>query len=189
MDTLPTIRHCIVAALSARTVTQSFQAVGAASVATAAAAQDRIGWINFTEGKISRQWGQLQNDHYRAIHSRRTQDQWVAGLVTTLLSMVHSQWLHRCNTLHARDAEGLRLLDAQALATAINFQFDTGIEGLRPHDHPLITRGKERVLRMTGSGKHSWLSSIRIARADFASQVEAENTSMRNMITQYLIHH
>jgi hypothetical protein len=86
MDTLPAIRHCIVAALAARTVTQSFQAVGDASVAAAAAAQDRIGWINFTEGKISKQWRQLQDAHYRATHSRRTQEQWAAGLITTLLS-------------------------------------------------------------------------------------------------------
>jgi hypothetical protein len=158
---------------------QSFQAVGDETVAPAAAAQDHIGWINFTEGKISRRWRQLQSDYYQATHSRRTPDQWTAGLVNTLLSMVHSQWTHRCNILHARDAQGLRLQDARALDTAINHQFDTGLEGLRARDRHLITCGKDRVLQMSGSDKLSWLSSIRIAREEFASQME---------VTQYLIH-
>jgi hypothetical protein len=158
------------------------------SVAIAAAAQDHIGWMNFTEGKILRHWRQLQSDYYQATHSRCTPDQWTAGLVTTLLSMVHSQWTHRCNILHARDAEGLRLQDARALDTAINHQFDTGLEGLRARDYRMITRGKDSVLRLSGSGKLSWLSSIRIAREEFASHMEVENEQMRNIMTQFLIH-
>jgi hypothetical protein len=189
MDTLPAIRRCVVAALSARTVTQSFHAVGDESVVLVAADQDRIGWINFTEGKISRRWRQLQGAHYRATNSLRTPEQWAAGLITSLLSMVHSQWTHRCNILHARDAQGLRLQEAQALAAAITFQFQTSIEGLRPRDHHLITRGQDRVLQMTGSGKLSWLSSIRIAREELSSQMETENENMRNMMAQYLHHY
>jgi hypothetical protein len=187
MDTVPAVRQCIVLALSARTLTQTFEAVSDASIRPAATAQDRIGWVNFTEGKISKQWRKLQAAHYQSTHSRRTADQWAAGLVTTLLSMVHSQWTHRCNILHARDAQGLRLREANALATAINFQFQSGLEGLRPRDHHLISRGKDRVLQMTGSGKLSWLSSIRIARSLYNAQIAQEADNMRNFMTNYLV--
>jgi hypothetical protein len=143
--------------------------------------------MNFTEeGKISRRWRQLQAEHYQSHQSRRTADQWAAGLVTSLLSMVHSQWTHQCNVLHARDAQGLRLREAQALATAINFQFQSGLDGLCPRDHHLISRGKDRVLRMTGSGKLSWLSSICIARSLYNSQIAQEAKNMRNFMTNYL---
>jgi hypothetical protein len=186
MDTAPAIKQCIVLALSARNLTQTFEAVSATSIRTAAMAQDRIGWMNFTEGKISKRWRYLQAAHYQSTHSRRTADQWAAGLVTSLLSMVHAQWTHRCNILHARDAQGLRLQEAQALATAIDFQFQSGLDGLCPRDHHLISRGKDRILQMTGSGKLSWLSSIRTARSLYTSQLAQEAENMRNFMTNYL---
>jgi hypothetical protein len=60
-----------------------FQAVGLISVWPAAAAQDCIVWTNFTEGKIPKQWLTLQAIHYQTTRSRRSSDQWAAGLVTT----------------------------------------------------------------------------------------------------------
>jgi hypothetical protein len=186
MDTVLAVKQCIVLALSACNLTQTFKAVSAASIRTAAMSQDRIGWMNFTEGKISKQWRHLQAAHYQSTHSRRTADQWAAGLVTTLLSMVHSQWTHRCNILHARNAQGLCLQEAHALATAIDFQFHSGLDGLRPRDHHLISRGKDRVLQMTSSSKLSWLSSIRIARSLYTSQIAQEAENMRNFMSNYL---
>jgi hypothetical protein len=180
MDTLPAIRQCIVLA------TQSFQAVGSISVRPAAAAQDQIGWTNFTEGKISTRWRTLQATHYQTICLRRSSEQWAAGLVTTLLSMVHSQWTHRCKILHERDAQGLRSQEAKDLDRAISFQFQSGVDGLHPHDHHLISCGENRVLQMTGSGKLSWLSSIRIAREHFTEHMAQETDSMRNFMTRYL---
>jgi hypothetical protein len=186
MDTFPAIKECIVLALSTRDVTQSFQAVSPISVRSAATAQDRIGWINFTEGKISKKWRALQAIHYQAIRSQRSSDQWAAGLVTTLLSLVHSQWKHRCHILHERDAQGLRSQEARDLDTAISFQFQSGIDGLHPRDQHLLSRGKDRVLLMTGSGKLSWLSSIRLAREEFTDHIARETESMRNFMTRYL---
>jgi hypothetical protein len=37
---------------------------------TAALEQDKFGWQNFVEGKISKLWGQLQLDYYREIHAK-----------------------------------------------------------------------------------------------------------------------
>jgi hypothetical protein len=182
MDTLPAVRLCLVSALSSRTTSQSFVDVGHADIHSAAAAQDRIGWLNFTEGKISKGWRQLQASYYQQIQSRRTADQWAAGLVTTLLSMVHKQWTHRCNILHARDAQGVRLQEADNLKREIEYEFQLGLDGLLARDHELITRGQERVLMMTGSGQRSWLASIRVARAECESQLAKETASMRDLV-------
>ena len=139
----------------------------------------------FTEGRITTRWRKIQADHYRAIHSKRSPNQWAAGLVTSLLSVTHSQWTHRNSILHARDAHGLRVKEGKELTTAIDLQFQSGLEGLHPRDYHLIERGQERVLRMTGPGKLSWLSSIRIARENFMAQTAKEAASMRALMDNY----
>jgi hypothetical protein len=184
-DTAPDIQYCLVNALAARRVTQSFQTFGKGLAAPAAVAQDSIGWMHLTEGKISRQWRQVQSAYYHSTQSKRSASKWAMGLVTTLLSMTHAQWTHRNNILHARDAQGLRIQEGQELDTAITLQFQSGLEGLHPNDYHLIERGRERVLHMTGPGKLSWLSSIRIAREHFMSQAAKETESMRNLMTNY----
>jgi hypothetical protein len=97
----------------------------------AAQAQDRIRWMNTTEGKLSHQWHQLQaKKHYKSIDSLCSTDKWAAGLVTNLLGITHSQWLHHCAVLHEQDTQGLKLKESQQLAAAIKEQFLLGLDGL-----------------------------------------------------------
>jgi hypothetical protein len=109
------------------------------------------------------------------------------GLVTTQLSMTHAQWTHRNNILHAHDAQGLLLKEGQELDMAITLQFQSSLEGLHPNDYYLIECGHNSVLHMTGLGKLSCLSSIRIAHAQFMSQAAKETESMCNFMTNYFI--
>jgi hypothetical protein len=185
MDTAPDLQHCIINALSARKLTQSFTAVSKQSVRHAAVAQDHIGWMSFTEGKITKCWRTIQATYYREIESTRSANKWAAGLVTTLLSMTHSQWTHRNSILHARDAHGLRLREGKELDTAISLQLQSGLDGLHPRDYHLIERGRDKVFRMTGSGKLSWLASIRIARETYRVQAAKDTDCMRNLMTNY----
>ena len=140
------------------------------------------------EGKVSRTWQQIQSDYYHSIKSKCSASKWAMGLVTTLLSMTHSQWTHRNNILHARDAQGLWLKEGQELDMAITLQFQSGFEGLHPNDYHLIKWGKDRVSQMTGPGKLSWLSSIHIAHKQFISQAAKETESMRNLMMNYFAH-
>ena len=116
-------RLCIVTALSARKIDQSFQAVSLTASLPAAIAQDRIGWVALTEGRISKLWRHLQSAHYRKIQSKRSAGQWAAGLVTSLLSVTHAQRTHRNSIRHARDAYGLQATLGKELVTAIDLQF------------------------------------------------------------------
>jgi hypothetical protein len=58
-------------------------------------------------------------------------------------------------------------------------QFQTGLEGLHPRDHHLITWGQDNVLQMTGTGKLAWLSSIQIECEIYMTQMAKEAKSMR----------
>jgi hypothetical protein len=93
-DTDLAIRECILLTLETRDPTCTFTSFSNLRSLRAAQAQDKIGWINTTEGKLSAQWRQLQEEYYHSIDSRRLAQKWTAGLVTNLLAVTHSQWIH-----------------------------------------------------------------------------------------------
>lgn len=110
----------------------------------AATAQDRFGWRNFVEGKISTEWRILQSRHYLEIGSRRSGDRWAEKLVTTLRSM----WTYCNSVLHERDKDDLKIRDGAALAAAVNEQFVLGHAGLARRDRHFMNRGHENVAQL-----------------------------------------
>jgi hypothetical protein len=187
MDTDVTIRECILLCLETRDPTQTFTAFSNPRSFQAAQAQDRIGWMNTTEGKVSHHWRHLQAEHYQSINSRRSADKWAAGLVTNLLGITHSQWLHRCAVLHERDSQGLKLKDSQELATAIQEQFLLGLEGLQVRDRHFLTRGQDTVNALPADNKKAWLSGIRIARQLYQESEARELDGMRHLMLHWLM--
>ena len=179
------IQHCIISALSTQKINQSFQALSHELSLPAAIAQDNIRWVAFMEGRISMLWRKHQAEHYRDIHSKQSTGKWVAGLVTSLLSVTHSQWTHHNSILHAHDAHGLCVTMGKELETAIDLQFQSGLEGLHPWDYHLIERGKEQAHHMTSPGQLSWLLSIHIARKNFMAQTAKEAASMHTFMDNY----
>ena len=65
VDTHPDITLCFVQTLETRNPGQLFMAFSTQACQATAAEQDSIGWQNFTEGKLLKQWKQLQELHYR----------------------------------------------------------------------------------------------------------------------------
>jgi hypothetical protein len=186
-DTDVTIRECILLCLETRDPTQTFTTYSNPRSFQAAQAQDRIGWMNTTEGKLSHQWRQLQAEHYKSIDSPRSVGKWAAGLVTNLLGITHSQWLHRCAVLHERDTQGLKLKDGQQLAAAIQEQFLLGLDGLQARDRHFITRGQATVTALPADNKQAWLSGIRIARQSYQDSEAREIDGMRTFMLHWLL--
>jgi hypothetical protein len=186
-DTDVTIRECILLCLETRDPTQTFTTYSNPRSFQAAQAQDRIGWMNTTEGKLSHQWRQLQAEHYKSIDSPRSVGKWAAGLVTNLLGITHSQWLHRCAVLHERDTQGLKLKDGQQLAAAIQEQFLLGLDGLQARDRHFITRGQATVTALPANNKQAWLSGIRIARQSYQDSEAREIDGMRTFMLHWLL--
>jgi hypothetical protein len=102
VDTEPAIAYCIAQALRPRSPDHLFTAYSSPLIHAAATTQDRIGWRNFVEGKISKEWRILQSRHYLEIASRRSGDRWAEKLVTKLLELVHSMWTYRNSTTRTR---------------------------------------------------------------------------------------
>jgi len=59
-DTMPEIQDCLIRALRARSANWDFRTECSLQVILAAEIQTKIGWINFTEGKLAKTWQILQ---------------------------------------------------------------------------------------------------------------------------------
>jgi hypothetical protein len=185
-DTDPAICEALLLTLEDRDPTKSFATFSNPRTLRAAQAQDQIGWLHTTEGKISVKWKHLQAEHYRSIDSQRSAGKWAAGLITNLLSVTHSQWLHRCAVLHERDAQGLKLKQGRDLLVAIQNQLALGLEGLHVRDHHYITRGNACILALPAANKQAWLSGILIARETYLTSEAREMGGMRTCMLHWL---
>ena len=65
-----------------------------------AISQDEIGFVNFTEGRISKHFQEVQQRHLEHAESFMNGNDWVKRFITKLLQNTHSQWLFRNFTLH-----------------------------------------------------------------------------------------
>jgi len=186
VETDPSIQDCLLQTLATRDPNQSFTEFSDEISYDAAQKQDAIGWVFTTEGKVSNAWRHTQDKYYRAIGSSRCSRKWAAGLVTNLLHVTHAQWIHRCNVLHARDAEGLKIKEARELADSIRAQFALGLDGLLTRDHHYILRGLDQVEALPADNKKAWLRGILIARELYHSSEVSEMESMRRSMQQWL---
>jgi hypothetical protein len=185
-DMDPAICEVILLTLEDWDPTKSFATFSNPRTFRAAQAQDQIGWLHTTEGKISVQRKHLQAEHYRSIDSRRSPGKWAAGLITNLGSVTHSQWLHGCAVLHERDAQGLKLKQGRELLAAIQNQLALGIEGLHVWDHHYITRENACSLALLVANKQAWLSGILIARETYLNSEAREMGGMQNCMLHWL---
>jgi hypothetical protein len=182
MDTHPSIKTCIMESLSLRATTTLLSPSADHICMTAALEQDKIGWQNFVEGKISKSWGVLQWNHYQEQLSVRTGDKWSMGLVTQLLELTHGMWKHRNSILHAVDAQGLPLQQAAELEAAIHSEFRKGTEGLARKDQHFIRRGRDDIFSMSVIDKRGWLRGIQLARESQVTAPPAHQQQQQSMI-------
>ena len=77
--------------------------------------QGAIGWRNFMEGKISKQFREIQREHLTFTHPAWSADTWVAQLVYHLFQFTHGMWIHLSNVVHERDQAGMELKERTTL--------------------------------------------------------------------------
>ena len=90
--------------------TKKFADLGAMSpgMKTLAESQDKIGWRNFMEGRISKYFYSLQSYHLAFDTHYMNGEDWVRQFITRVLHITHSQWIYRNFSLHDRQRGYLR---------------------------------------------------------------------------------
>jgi len=88
---MPEIQECLICALWARLASWDFCMECSPQVILVAEIQTKIGWINFTDGKLAKELQILQQRHYKQSNSDMSAQKWARGLVMEILHLTHSQ--------------------------------------------------------------------------------------------------
>lgn len=62
--------------------------------------QDKIGWRQLLCGKISNQWGKIQENHYKCMGKQKTRRQWSTAVIKIILRQTNEFWMERCTFAH-----------------------------------------------------------------------------------------
>jgi len=73
----PDIAHCICNTLRHREAKSKFRDHADFPIVAVAAEQDMIGWLSFTEGRLSAQWKEAQEVYYVYVCSNRSSRRWM----------------------------------------------------------------------------------------------------------------
>ena len=126
--------------------------------------QDTIGWDNFTEGKISKEFRRIQHEYFVSIDSRKTALHWTAQLISKLLLLVHTQWVYRNTIVHKRTKDGLKRKEGAYIRSKIHQEFALGASQLDKDDCFLMEHTEQDILALSGVNKKTWLRAIATAR-------------------------
>jgi len=138
-----------------------------------AAAQDVIGWDNFIMGMVSHKLLTIQSTHLHTAETSHQSTRWIAGLITQLLQVTHTQWIYRCVLVHDRNTGILISTHKAALLEEIEHQLSLGPEDLAEEDRFLLECNFDDITTTTGEAQGYWLLGIQAARE--ASRLRRED--------------
>ena len=72
-----------------------------------AISQDKLGFLNFIENRISKLFQSFRQQDITRRHLRRHAPHWSRGLALRLTQIVHRQWTYRNQTIHYKALDGL----------------------------------------------------------------------------------
>ena len=113
--------------------TRRFQDMGQMSpnMRALAVSQDKIGWRNFMEGRVSKEFYQMQAQHLASGTSFLNGEDWVKQLISRILHITHSQWIFRNFSLHDKRQGYLTRQETKDMMSKIETLLDT-----RPDEIP-----------------------------------------------------
>lgn len=150
-----------------------FAALGSLSqdLHQAAISQDKIGWRNMMEGRISRLFYGIQCQHLSKSHSRINGDDWMRGLINRLIHITHSQWLFRNFTLHDSICGYNRLKDKLAVQLQIDELRHTDPERIPEHSRFLLEIDTEILKTKDYEQQVYWVTAMEAARQARATAI------------------
>ena len=150
----------------------------------AAVSQDRIGWRNMMEGRISKEFYGIQCVHLSKSHSRINGNNWMKGLINRLVHISHSQWLFRNFTLHDTKCGYKRLKDKQMVQLQIIELSHTDPERIPEHSRFLLKIDTEVLKTSDYETQVYWVAAMEAARRARASAL-LNSTSSRPALSTF----
>ena len=152
----------------------------------AAISQDRIGWRNMMEGRVSKEFYAIQRLHLSNSNLRINGEDWMKGLITRLIHISHSQWLFRNFTLHDTQCGYKRLKDKEAAQLQIAELSQTDPERIPEHSRFLLEIDTEILKTSDYETQVYWVTAMEAARRARASALlNLYTTATRPALTTF----
>ena len=147
---------------------------------------DDLGWTNFIEGRISRQFFEIQLQFYVKKSSRKSAGKWTSGLIERLIGLIHSQWLYRNAHIHYASHYGgeTRREYEEIMRTISQLVADTDPEDLLPEDSHLMEVDFNHLAKANSNVRRNWASAVVAAKKvvrnlDFDGDSDSDNAAPR----------
>ena len=114
-------------------------------------------------GMVSHKLLTIQSAHFHTAGKLYCATWWIAGLITQLLQVTHTQWIYQCMLVHDRTTGVLISTHKDDLLKEIEHQqLSLGPDDLAEEDRFLLECNFDNITSTTGQG--CWLLGIQAAR-------------------------
>lgn len=99
----------------------------------AARKQKEIGWRQFFFGKIAKDWGDLQQEHYKRQRKKKTRKQWTVKMIKIIWEQTQRYWNVRCKFAHSELSVWNRDWKIKCIQQ-VNKEYSKGLKELKGKD-------------------------------------------------------
>jgi hypothetical protein len=125
--------------------------------------QNDIGWENFFEGCVAKEWEHTQIVYYYWCQSKKSGRRWTTALIQKLWDVAWDLWAYRNGIVHSN--ENAEILHNMAETDGeIRTQYLWGSHGLAQCDHSLFHKPIEDILSASILYRQKWLQRVETAR-------------------------
>ena len=195
VETAPGIIECIIHALTAGSGCSFHEMTRAQSndqelnnlISNAARMQDRIGWQNFTRGRISTKWRIAQDHFLRKVNEgkKRSSKTWCTNFLVKMYHFVYEQWEFRNAVIATATQKKASISERRKIEKEVRKQFEQGCGTLRPKDHHLLECTVDSVLKKHIKSQKYWIRNCTVSRSYTEESERNMLTGMRNIMTAW----
>jgi hypothetical protein len=150
------------------------------------AAQGNIGWHNFIEGGVLKDWEAKQAEYYLWLKRKNTGRRWTITLIKKMWEISWDMWKHRNDEL-ANPQSIASLREHARLDVLITTEYEN-LFTLATKDRRWFRRPKELIFTEPILYKLQWIESVTLARVRYSrrqrirNQIQAQRNAMRDYI-------
>jgi hypothetical protein len=128
-----------------------------------ARSQDKIGYRNFMEGRISKHFYDMQRLHLETSSSHLNGGDWMRQFATKVIHITHSQWIYRNFVLHDRKGGYLRLKEREQLLLDIELLMDSDPSTVAPESKFLLEFDIDQLGHSGFEAQQYWVAAVKAA--------------------------
>ena len=122
--------------------------------------QDKLGWDNFLEGRITSLMVEEQRLHITQCGTVFTADSWATNMIERLLGITHRQWIYQNARVHLEKLDGHTEAEHAAIMSRVRVLLWTDPDDLLPQDRMLLEGNFEALGSGTAAGHLYWIVSM-----------------------------